>query len=134
MKYTVYFVMIILFLAGCDDDYYMEGYIKTVGVTEITEQSAVLNGEMEITTVGKEAQPNIVSRGFILQTLGMSDRTVKDNLGREGGFRLEVGDLGSNTKYRVKAFVTIEYNYDYNSSYYKKTDTFYGSIIEFTTQ
>ena len=139
MKKIICFAIIICFFTSCADDYYMEGRVKTIKVTNITNHSATLEGSVEITVIGNETEPTITSRGFVLKTLGRPDLRVVDNAGREGNFRCEVTYLLPNTTYSVQAFATIRYNYDYNRNrssnpYDITSQVFYGNTIEFTTQ
>jgi hypothetical protein len=120
----------LFFLASCADEYYMEGRVKTISATRITEQSVMLEGSVELILIGERTQPNITSRGFVLKTLGRPDKIVMDNVGREGHFRSDATNLVPNTTYSVQAFATIGYYNDYNDNH---EGTFYGNIIEFKT-
>ena len=133
MKKISIIVIMVCFLSGCQDAFYMEGRVKTIAVTEITNHSAVLYGKFEIASTGKEAEPQIQSTGFRLKDLNRTFREVCDNC-QEEEFSAVVTNLLPNTNYQVEAFVTVRYNYGYNENEKKSlVKTFYGNTIEFTT-
>jgi len=112
----------------------MEGKVKTSNATEITKQSAKLHGEVKIALTGTQTQPDITSRGFLIEANNYNENVSEK--GGESSFSIEVNSLKPNTKYRVQAFITINYRYDRYSydDFLGSTQTFYGNTIEFTTK
>ena len=138
MKKTIYFTIIACLLASCvDDDFYSEGRIKTISATEVTNQSAVLNGSIQVVTEGKKASLNIQSRGFKYGTSSNNlNQTVSDMVSGEGNFSCNVDDLLPNTKYYVRAFAVVATNNGKSDDLYALyvPPTYYGNTIEFTTE
>jgi hypothetical protein len=133
MKKIVYFTVIMLALAGCNDAYYSEGRVETVSVTEITNESAMLNGSIDIAHEGSKAQLNILHRGFKFGTASNNlNLSVNAQRGGSGAFSCNATGLMPNTKYYVMAFASIEY-YHKESDYEIENTLFYGNVIEFTT-
>jgi hypothetical protein len=138
MKKITLLIAFALTLSACEDDYYMEGRVTTESATEITQQTAVLNGSVEIVTVGSEAKPGI-ARGFVLGTnpsdlnIGLTDNKIAG----EGNFSFTATNLLPNTKYYARAYALISYydgGYDeYGHDLIRTFRTFYGNTIEFTT-
>ncbi|MDR1983942.1 MAG: hypothetical protein LBQ28_03865 [Prevotellaceae bacterium] len=115
MKNIIFFTILIFVFAGCSDEYYNEGYVKTINATDITNQSAVLNGNIETVTEGSKANLKIARRGFVFDT-NISNLTairdpshgmVYDEIANEGNFSGNVSGLLPNTKYYSKAFVVF---------------------------
>ena len=108
MKRVFYITIIVCLLANCSDEYYSEGRVKTVSATEITAQTAVLNGKIEIVTAGNRAAVSVESRGFVF---GLSsndmDNTVTDKISGGGNFSCNVSGLIPNTKYYARTFAKI---------------------------
>jgi hypothetical protein len=126
-----------LVLAGCEDDYYMEGRITTSAATDVTSQSALLSGEVRIATAGDKVNPDIAVRGFMLGTSPNDlTRTVNDKIGGEGVFSCQANNLLPNTKYYVKAYAAIGYaeNLYRDDGYDNDDNMFYGNTVNFTTQ
>jgi hypothetical protein len=130
MKKITYLAIITFVLAGCNDDFYTEGRVETVSVTEITKQTAVLNGKIEVAHEGSKAQTEIKSRGFMIGT-SSNDMNIRvnDKINGKGNFSCNATNLTPNTKYYVRAYAGINAgggNDNYNNM-------FYGNIVEFTT-
>jgi len=126
MKKIVYiFVGCFLCATSCSDQYYSEGRVTTDGATDITKQSAILHGEVQIVTKGESARLSIPRRGFAYGTHRyMLLDTVNDIGSGEGNFHCDVKYLLPNTIYFVRAFAVVED---------KSTVPFSGNLIEFTT-
>lgn len=135
MRKIIYFVAIACFFVACTNDrFYMEGRVETQNVTQVTSHSAMLNGRVELSTIGNDANPEIVSRGFVLRVAGVADHRILANSGgQQGNFRADANNLSPNTTYRVQAFARINYWFDTDSRD-STTTTFYGNVIEFTTR
>lgn len=132
MKKIVHFIIIASFLAGCKDDFYSEGRVKTYNATEITMQSAILNGSIQIVTEGSKAKLNITSRGFVYGTRSNDlKHTVSDKISGEGNFSCHVDSLLPNTRYYTKAFAVVAFADGREGS---KPPMYYGNTIEFTTE
>ena len=110
----IYLVIIAFIFAGCEESYYSEGSIKTVDVTNVTMQSAVINGRLEFSVTGGNAK--IVRRGFVFGTSeneltavkgDFSGGMVYDAIGNEGNFSGNVSALLPNTQYVAKAFFVL---------------------------
>ena len=133
MKNIVFFIVTICLITSCNDDFYTEGRLQTISAVEITSQSAVLNGKIEISTTGNKTK--IVMRGFVFGTsAGNLSERINEISAVQGNFSMKIDVLLPNTKYYAKAFVKIVQN-DGSSNpneVYPK-DLFYGNIIEFTT-
>ncbi len=135
------FIIFACFLASCNDDFYSEGRVKTIGVTEVTTQSAILKGKVQIVTQGKEADIDVFTRGFVYgRSSNNLNLTVTDQISEEGSFSCHIYGLFPNTKYYAKAFATIHFDIAKNVSYSGDYDIgyeslrCYGNIIEFMTQ
>ncbi|MDR1847625.1 MAG: DUF1566 domain-containing protein [Bacteroidales bacterium] len=150
MKKVTLFLVLSICILGCEDSYYTDGRITTYDATEITAQSALLKGNIEINTNG--GYTTLLRRGFVYSTdpsklsaftenlCGM----VYDDLSNEGNFQMSAMNLMPNTKYYCKAFVVLENSYSDNVEIYyyngqlsgnhtDKPYVFYGNQIEFTT-
>lgn len=141
MRKFIYFASIAILLVACRDAYYMEGRVRTDEPTAITASSARLSGSLIISRSGRDTEPIILSRGFVLRADGRPDIIVSDAIDRTGSFSL-TASLRDNTTYTVQAFAAIRYNFDQvrggtSSSpahvYLSRIDTFYGNVIEFRT-
>jgi len=133
MKRIIYFTTIACFLASCYDDYYSEGRVKTISATEVTINSAILNGNIQIATEGREAKLKIRRRGFIYGTSSNDlNIAVNDKVSGEGNFSCNIDSLSPNTKYYVRAVAVVNRTYG-TSSYDTTSVVYYGNIIEFTT-
>ena len=133
MKKVGLLIVMIFVLGGCDglhDNYYMEGSVKTLKAKEITNNSAVIEGDINIIFAGNKTEYNIVSQGVRVGTSpGVFDKVVVySTTGGTGRFSCKVVDLLPNSKYYVRTYVNIKY--------YGKEDNnfFYGNTIEFTTE
>jgi hypothetical protein len=134
MKKTILCVILAFVVAGCEpDEYYMEGRVTTSAAAEVTQQSAILSGSVEIAHSGNETEAEIKSRGFVLGTAPNDlTLTVEDKLSVEGSFTCKAERLQPNTKYYARAYAAIYYKTsEYSSD--DVTSTFYGNTVEFTT-
>ena len=138
MKKNCFLIIVMIALLGCDELYdgnYMEGRVKTLKASEITGQSAVLNGNVKIGYKGKNTNPQIVRRGFMWGTSSdITNNTVFNPINGEGSFNCEIRALLPNTKYFVRAYSIIEYLENKYDGYSKPEITFYGNTIEFITK
>jgi hypothetical protein len=137
MKKITLLIAFALTLSACEDDYYMEGRVTTESATEITQQTAVLNGNVEIVTVGSEAKPDI-ARGFVLGTnpSDLNIRLTDNKIAGEGNFSFTTTNLLPNTKYYARAYARISYYGGYEEfadDLIRMSKTFYGNTIEFST-
>jgi hypothetical protein len=139
MKKIYFFILVLFLLSGCDgyDESYMEGRITTLKITEISNQSAVLNGKIEIVSEGNKVEANVVGRGFYFGTSSNDLKNkVSDKIAGKGTYSCNVDNLLPNTKYYVRAYAIIEYLFNDYDGYNTHDDDniFYGNIIEFTTE
>jgi len=122
--------VILLTFVSCtiEQDYYMDGNVKTISATEVTNTSASLCGSFSVHQAGKRAGAEILQMGFVLKKGGSSTVAhsfyIPQNDIRVGEFSTDAKGLLSNTKYQVQASVKISWN---------GGTTFYGNTIEFTT-
>lgn len=115
MKNIIYFIVLFSFLTSCKDDFYSEGYIKTIRITELTNHSASLSGNIQIVTAGENTSLNIRRRGFVFGTTTNELTAVKNNLSgmvydqiaSEGDYSGSINGLSPSTKYYAKAFVVF---------------------------
>ena len=114
-----------------DDPYYLSGSMKTIRASETTSKSALLHGHFETQKVGKKAEHEILSRGFIVETPQRNTiRTLEECRNCiEGDFSLVVDGLLPNTAYTAKAFVELIH---FNRKGGQIT-LLYGNTIEFNT-
>lgn len=115
MRKIISFAAMFLIFTACEN-YYMEGKIKTFDATNITENSALLSGKVEISYKGNEAD-GIKERGFIVSN-GFQYTIGKG----EGNFSFNIENLTPNTLYEAKAYASLAGGY------------VYGNIIKFTTK
>jgi hypothetical protein len=117
-----------LTLASCYDEHYVEGRITTAAAADVTPQSAVLNGSVEIAASGG-AKPEVADRGFVFGAKPDAlNRTVRSSAGGTGSFVCTAEGLMPNTKYYARAYAALG-RADSASS----AQTVFGNTVEFTT-
>ena len=114
LKNVIYYAAIVCIAIGCKDENFAEGSITTESATEITMTSAILHGNIGISTKGNNAQ--IVRRGFVFGTNpnGLSAEKgdisfgmIYEDTGVDGDFSGKANGLSKNTKYYAKAFCVL---------------------------
>ena len=154
--------IITCFLTSCKDDSFVEGRITTFEASEITNNTAVLRGNIEFNISGGNSK--IVRRGFVYGRNSHELNAVTSNpsgmvfdaIESSGNFLGNINELTSNTKYYAKTFfVLVQSNMKgrvvYNDnlgrlvylrdgdnlndsrSVWRNVFVFYGNTIEFTT-
>jgi len=119
-------------LAGCADEYYMEGRITTAAAADVTPQSAVLSGKIEVVTSGG-GKLEVADRGFVFgEKPDNLNRTVSNSAGGSGTFSCTAEGLMPNTKYYARAYAGIGHE-DWKDTVSDNTKRFYGNSINFTT-
>ncbi|GHV62297.1 hypothetical protein FACS1894195_4060 [Bacteroidia bacterium] len=138
MKKKLFFTTAILIIAatGCEDDEnYVSGKVETQAPTDITMQSAVLNGTIEVSEGNGNA---ITLRGFVFGTSpdNLSNEVVNTQ-GGGGAFSCTANGLLPKTKYYVKAYAGFGIELEnYNSKVLKNISehkVVFGKVEEFTT-
>jgi hypothetical protein len=125
----IYFIIAALFcLTVCSctlKEDYAKGTIQTVGVTNVTGNSARLQGRVSIEEAGNDPDVVVNERGFYVYIPDVPDgmnRHVPSGSDGEGDFECTVNELNSLTTYCFRAYAKIKY------------DRVYGSTMEFTTE
>ncbi|MDR1120253.1 MAG: LamG domain-containing protein [Dysgonamonadaceae bacterium] len=132
-------------------EYYIEGYIKTADVKNITLTSATCGGEVVIEHKGKDVSlTSVVVRGVLYSADSLQlyrvfpdgkigdNKYVQDAREGEGVFTCMVDNLEPRTKYYVRAYAQIHRMYTVKSEKGKSTtdedfETHYGDIKSFET-
>jgi hypothetical protein len=140
-KYFIISALFCLTVCSCSlTEYYGEGEIQTLGVTNVTSSSARLRGRITVENKGSDANIVIVNKGFRLYMSGETVILSSENSG-EGDFECLLDNLDSETTYSFEAFAEIENTYKPRSGTEEKpvadetaSVTVYGSTMEFTTE
>jgi len=133
MTRSILLAAALLAFVGCQKDrYYVEGRVKTIGATGVTQTSALLHGNLTLRERGEGLE--VLKTGFVLRKDGsVAHEFYAPNSVSDGDFTAYATDLFPDTKYQLQACVEVQYKY-YDDGTCTTTQTFYGNTIELTTK
>jgi hypothetical protein len=120
-------------LGACNEETYVEGDIKTIAATDVTDKSAVCGGTLHIAFQGSAANLAIQETGVAWAMT--EDQLRKNNKvtyvptpsgGKEGNFSCQLEGLKSDTTYYFRAYANLK-----NAAKTKRLVA--GDISKFTT-